>query len=79
MGIAFDIETNYLFTIGEDGFLKVSDLTSRQVVYEEMLCAKGMKHMIHDPPSKRLFLGDGDGNVYIFSTKLCPPECIGKA
>ncbi len=78
MGLAYDPNMGFLYSIGEDSMLKVTDLNLKEPVYEEQVGSGGLKVLVHDKENKRLFLGDGIGGVYIYGHKNHPPECLGK-
>lgn len=78
MGLSFDTETRYITSISEDGFLRTTDISTKEIQYEELINATGIKYLIDDKENKRLFLADGEGWVYIYSKKHYPPECIIK-
>lgn len=77
MGLAYDSENGYLLSISEDGKFKCSDPTTEEPVHEEHVGRGGLKQLIHDKYYKRLFIGDGKGNVHIMSYINYPPEVVG--
>lgn len=49
MGLAYDADLRYLTSIGEDGYLRVTDLSTKELQHEELLNPIGLKYMIDDP------------------------------
>jgi hypothetical protein len=67
MGMSFDYKLGYLYSISEDGRFKVTDLKTRNTLYDIAPGKAGLKYMIHDTSRAVFILADGDGFVYIYS------------
>jgi len=79
MGISYDNSTGFIYSIGEDGFFKMTDATSGEVTHEEQLSTCGLKVMIHDKENSRFFIGDGEGHIIVMSNEeVNPPVSIVK-
>ena len=73
MGLSYDIESSMLFSIGEDSMFKVTDINQQEPIYEEKFNHQ-LKSLEHEKNSKRVFIGDDKGWLYIYSHKCHPPE-----
>lgn len=56
----------------------VTDINTKETIYETLINQAGLKSFVHDVENKRNFIGDAEGNVYIMSVKTYPPELIIK-
>ena len=77
MGISFDFELGYLYSVGEDGMLKVTDTNVKEPVCE-VAVGSSLKSLVHDKTYQRLFIGDDKGTVSVYSLKNMPPTLIGQ-
>lgn len=78
MGIKIDEETGYMYSVGEDSRLKIVDIATYEIIYDEPHGQNGLKILEQDKANKRLFTADGTGFVYIYNYNEHPPELLGK-
>ena len=78
MGLSLDTELRYLTSISEDGMLQITDINTKEPIFEQLLNPIGLKYMLDDKENKWLFIADGEGWVYIFEKKQYPPELVLK-
>lgn len=76
--MALDTEVRYLISVGEDGVLAVTDINTKEPIFETLVNVAGLKALIFDSENKRCFVADAEGWIYIFSFKTYPPELIIK-
>ena len=70
MGIWSDTKTKVLYCIGEDGFLKVFDLTASKVTQECQVGTNKLTCVVSDESSGSAFIGDVLGNVNIYDCSV---------
>lgn len=68
MGMAYEKTSKWLYSIGEDGRFKVTDMQSREVLYNQGPGKSAFKYMIYDKTRAVFILADGDGFIYIYSS-----------
>lgn len=73
-GLAIDASLGYVYSIGTDSKLCVSDRTSGEVVWTVGFDKFELTTLTHDEEKKRLFIGDNSGTIHIFSIKRYPPK-----
>ena len=78
MGLSIDVGLGFLYSIGEDGRFKITDINVKEPIYDEPVSNTGLKCLVHDKDNQRFFIGDGEGFVYIYSIKNHPPELLAK-
>lgn len=68
MGIHFEPQLGYVYSVGEDGKLYISDSAAKSKVnaYEPPE-ATSLKTMLADKANQRLIIGDQRGFIYIYS------------
>lgn len=76
MGLHADRALGYVYSIGEDGRFKLTDVTSHSVVtdIQPNSNASGLKHMLYNDIRGIFIMGDGDGWIYMYSANTHPPE-----
>ena len=74
MGIAFEKKLGYVYSIGEDGKFKISDVNSHSVVSEMTPGKAGLKHMLYRPDRAIFIMGDGDGYIHIYNSIAVRPK-----
>jgi len=52
MGLALDTEVRYLTSIGQDGMLQVTDINTKEPIYETMVNPVGLKAMVYDAENR---------------------------
>ena len=77
MGMSFDVEQGHLYSVGKDQFLKVTDTSNKSPICELPVGTRGLHCLCHDTKYGRLFMGDGDGQIHIYSCKSMPPTHLG--
>lgn len=68
MGLAVEKKLGYVYSIGEDGKFKITDVNSHSVVTEMTPGKAGLKHMLHRPERGIFIMGDGDGYIHIYNS-----------
>ena len=70
--MSIDIPMGFLYSIGEDGHFKITDINSKhdnapgeEAIFDEQLSSSGLKVLIHQ--NDKFYIGDGQGFVYIYS------------
>lgn len=67
MGLAVEKKLGYVYSIGEDGKFKVSDINSHSVVSDMTPGKSGLKYLLHRPDRGVFIMGDGDGFVHVYN------------
>lgn len=70
MGIWSDAARKLVFSISEDGFLKVFDITANAVTKEVEVSGSKLTCMITDPKTGLTFIGDKNGTVNLFDLSV---------
>eukprot|EP01016_Furgasonia_blochmanni_P016033 TRINITY_DN1907_c0_g2_i1.p1 TRINITY_DN1907_c0_g2~~TRINITY_DN1907_c0_g2_i1.p1 ORF type:complete len:431 (-),score=134.84 TRINITY_DN1907_c0_g2_i1:297-1589(-) len=76
MGIYIEYITGYLYSIGEDKRLKVTDIMKNEIVADVAVGNTALAVMVVEKETKRAFIGNRDGAVYIYDINPCPPRLI---
>lgn len=66
MGIWSDTKRKLVFSIGEDGLLKVFDITANHVTKEVDVSGTKLTTMVTEPKTGLSFIGDKNGMVYLY-------------
>jgi WD40 repeat protein len=66
MGIWSDTKRKLVFSVGEDGFLKVFDITANAVTKEVEVSGAKLTCMITEPKTGLTFIGDKNGTVNVY-------------
>jgi len=67
MGLAADKTFGYVYSIGEDGKFKLTDVNSHSVVCDLQPGKSALKHMVYNPQRAIFIIGDSDGFIYIYN------------
>ena len=67
MGIHYDAHSQWMYSVGEDGRFKVTDMKTRSVLYNQAPGKVGLKYMIYDKQRAIFIVADGDGFIYIYN------------
>jgi WD40 repeat protein len=73
-GVCIDSVMGYVYSIGSDGQLCVSDRTSCELYWSKQFDKFELTSLYHDSNNKRLFIGDNSGMIHVFSIKKYPPK-----
>lgn len=70
----------YVYSIGEDGRFKLTDVSAHSVVadMQPSSSGSGLKHMLYNDSRAIFVIGDGDGYIYIYNHNIHPPELVCK-
>lgn len=81
MGLHADRALGFVYSIGDDGKFRLTDVTSHSVVTDiqpHSSSGVGLKHMIYSESRAVFIMGDGDGWIYMYSQNSHPPEQVCK-
>ena len=73
-GVCMDSSLGYVYSIGRDGKLCVSDRTSCEVYWSKQFDKFELTALFHDTDNKRLLIGDSSGMIHVYSVKKYPPK-----
>jgi len=66
MGIYYEYITGYLYSIGEDKFFRVYDVSQKNILAELQVGGQMLTKLEVDRASKRAFIANKGGNVFIY-------------
>ena len=66
MGVAYDNITNYLYSIGEDKYLKVTRLNTKDIIANYQIGTHPLTNLHFDVYYKRLFITNKHGQIFIY-------------
>jgi hypothetical protein len=67
MGVAADKTFGYVYSIGEDGRFKLTEVNSGSVINDLQPGKSALKHMIYNPTRAIFVMADSEGYVYIYN------------
>ena len=70
MGVHADRALGYVYSIGEDGRFRLTDVTSHSVVTDiqpNSSSSVGLKHMLFSESRAVFIIGDGEGWIYMYT------------
>ena len=73
-GICMDPYIGYVYSIGTDGNLCVSDRTSCEHYWTKKFDKFELTSLLYDEENRRVFIGDNAGVIHVFSIKKYPPK-----
>lgn len=68
MGLAVEKKLGFVYSVGEDGKFKVTEINSASVVTELTPGKSSLKYLIYNPERAIFIMADGDGYIYIYSS-----------
>jgi hypothetical protein len=82
MGLHADRALGYLYSVGEDGKFRLTEVAgtspSYQVVSDIQLSSSGLKAMLYHEGRGIFVIADGEGWIYIYNQLAHPPELVIK-
>lgn len=72
MGIFVDKTLGCIFSVGEDGKFRVSDLETLSILTDITPGKSGLKWLLYSSERQAFVVPDGDGFIYIYSVAKCP-------
>eukprot|EP00349_Pseudokeronopsis_sp_Brazil_P009175 CAMPEP_0202961928 /NCGR_PEP_ID=MMETSP1396-20130829/6027_1 /ASSEMBLY_ACC=CAM_ASM_000872 /TAXON_ID= /ORGANISM="Pseudokeronopsis sp., Strain Brazil" /LENGTH=316 /DNA_ID=CAMNT_0049682157 /DNA_START=155 /DNA_END=1105 /DNA_ORIENTATION=- len=76
MGLYYNSSINMLYSIGEDGRFKITDINLKSTVYEVSPGKSGLKYMVYEQQRGIFILADADGFIYLYNALTNPPELL---
>jgi len=67
MGLAADKTFGYVYSVGEDGRFKVTEIHGHSVVHDIQPGKSALKQMIYQPHRAIFIMADADGFIYIYN------------
>jgi hypothetical protein len=76
MGLAADKTFGYVYSVGEDGRFKLTEMNAHSVVCDMQPGKSALKHMIYNPQRAIFIMADSEGYVYIYNQNHVSLMCI---